>query len=98
MRTFAPITLDTAVLSDNLTELETLLSSEAPLKERDQVIPFFRARPHLCAALGYANNTVELPDRWANELDLFGDFACDLAAGDSEANAYTLIEIEDAHE
>lgn len=62
------------------------------------MIPFFKARPHLCAALGYANNAVELPDRWASELDLFGDFACDVAVGDSEANAYTLIELEDAQE
>jgi hypothetical protein len=98
MKTFAQLTLDTTVLSDNLAELETLLSSEGHLRERDQVIPFFKARPHLCAALGYANNAVELPDRWANELDLFGDFACDVAAGDSEANAYTLIEFEDAQE
>jgi Domain of unknown function (DUF4263) len=31
-------------------------------------------------------------------LDLFGDFSCDVAAGDSEANAYTLIEFEPALE
>ena len=98
MKSFSPPSLDTNVLSANLTELETLLSSERRLKERDQVIPFFKARPHLCAALGLANNAVELPDRWATELDLFGDFACDVAAGDSEANAYTLIEFEDAQE
>jgi hypothetical protein len=98
MRTFAPITLDTAALSENLIELDALLSSALHMKERDRVIPFFKARPHLCAALGYANNAVELPDRWASELDLFGDFACDVAAGDSEANAYTLIELEDAQE
>src|SRR5262249_24506912 len=78
--------------------LEALLSSEAHFKERDHLIPFFKKRPHLCTALGHANSAVELPDRWANELDLFGDFVCDLAAGDNEANAYTLIELEDAQE
>ena len=98
MKSFIPLILDTSVLPDNLTELEALFSSESHLKERDQVVPFFKARPHLCAALGLANNAVELPDRWANELDLFGDFACDVAAGDSEANAYTLVEFEDAQE
>lgn len=98
MRSFAPLSLDTNVLSNNLTELEALLNSEARLKERDQILPFFKDRPHLCGALGLANNAVELPDRWASELDLFGDFACDVAAGDSEANAYTLIEFEDAQE
>ena len=98
MRTFASLILDASALSDNLTEFEALLSSEARLKERDQVIPFFKARPHLYAALELANSAVELPDRWAHELDLFGDFACDIAAGDSEANAYTLVEFEDAQE
>jgi hypothetical protein len=39
-----------------------------------------------------------VPDCWVNELDLFGDFVSDLAAGDSEANAYTLIEFDDAKE
>lgn len=98
MKSFASINLDTSVLSHNLNEFEILLSSEARLKERDRIIPFFKERCHLCAALGLANNAVELPDRWANELDLFGDFGCDVAAGDSEANAYTLVEFEDAQE
>jgi Domain of unknown function (DUF4263) len=98
MKTFASLVLDPGILSDNLTELETLLSSNAHLKERDQVIPFFKERPHLCAALGYANNDVALPNRWAHELDLFGDFVCDVAAGNSETNAYTLVEFEDAQE
>jgi hypothetical protein len=98
VKTFAPLRLDPAALTADLDALEALLASEARLKERDRVIPFFKARPHLSAALGFANNDVELPDRVAQELDLFGDFACDVAAGDSEANAYTLVEFEDAQE
>jgi hypothetical protein len=98
MKTFEPLALDRAILAYNLNELKALLASEAHLKERDRLIPFFKERPHLCTALGCANSAVELPDRWANELDLFGDFVCDLAAGDNEANAYTLIEFEDAQE
>ena len=34
----------------------------------------------------------------ATELSLFGDYACDAASGDSKANAFTLIEFEDANE
>ena len=98
MRSPAPFRLDTGVLTGNLNELEGLLASEPRLKERDRLLPFFQGRPHLCAALGLANNAVELPDRWARELDLFGDFTCDVVAGDSEANAYTLVESEDALE
>ena len=98
MRAFEPLALDRAILEHNLNELDALLASAAYLKERDHLIPFFKERPHLCTAVGYANNAVELPDRWANELDLFGDFVCDFAAGDNEANAYTLVEFEDANE
>ncbi len=96
MKTFEALTLNTTTLSNDLAELEAFLASADHLKERDHVLRFFRLRPHLCAALGYANNAGELPDRWATELDLFGDFVCDVAAGDSEANAFTLIEFEDA--
>jgi antiviral defense system Shedu protein SduA len=34
----------------------------------------------------------------ATELSLFGDFTCDAASGDSKANAFVLIEFEDANE
>lgn len=98
MKSFAALTLDTDILTSDLAALETLLAAEEHLKERDQIIPFFQDRQHLCAALGLTNSSVELPDRWARELDLFGDFVCDVAAGDSEANAYTLIEFEPAHQ
>ena len=98
MKAFAPLVVDANMLSDDLNALEALLASQSHLRERDQVVPFFKARPHLCAALGYANSAIELPDRWASELDLFGDFACDIASGDNEANAYTLVEFEDAKE
>lgn len=98
MKTFVSLSLNASTLTDNLNELEAFLASTAHLKEREEVLPFFKARPHLCAALGYASNAVELPNRWASELDLFGDFVCDAASGDSEANAYTLIEFENAQE
>jgi hypothetical protein len=48
--------------------------------------------------MGFYNGNVALPNQWARELDLFGDFKCDVAVGDSDANAYTLIEFEDATE
>jgi hypothetical protein len=96
MRTFIRIGLDLNALSSELDDLEGFLSSQTHLKEREQVSPFSKARPNLCAALGRVNSAVESPDRLATELDLFGDFVCDVAAGDSEANAYTLVEFEDA--
>ena len=98
MRTFAPIDLSMATLVTDLADLAAFLDDAGRLKERDHIIPFFKARPNLSAALALTNNSVEWPNRLANELDLFGDFVCDVAAGDSEANAFTLIEFEDANE
>lgn len=98
MKSFETLTLDADILTSDLAALETRLAAEPHLQERAAILPFFQGRHHLCAALGLTNSSVELPNRWATELDLFGDFTCDVAAGDSEANAYTLIEFEPALE
>jgi hypothetical protein len=98
MRTFVLHRLDPAALATELDDLDALLGSGAKLRERAEIAPFFKARPNLCAALSLMNAAVEAPNRIAHELDLFGDFACDVASGDSEANAYTLVEFEDARE
>src|SRR6266508_645495 len=98
MRTFEPITLVEKDLTRELDELEHFLKQNPQLRERKHVLPFFKARKQLCAALGLMNANVDVPDRVANELVLFGDFACDAAAGDSKNNSFTLIEFEDANE
>lgn len=94
MRTFVPIRLNPQWLTGELDELEEFLGQ--PRTERREIAPFFKSRANLCASLALLNGAVEAPDRWASELDLFGDFICDVACGDSEANAYTLVEFEDA--
>ena len=96
MRTFEPIKLNPSALVKELDELEAFLQKNRELRERKHVLPFFKSRKQLCAALGLTNGSVGIPDRVALELDLFGDFACDAASGDSKSNAYTLVEFEDA--
>jgi hypothetical protein len=73
-----------------------LAASMLPNPRRPPHSIFFKARQQLCAALGILNGAVASPDLVATELDLFGDFFCDAASGDSIANAFTLIEFEDA--
>jgi hypothetical protein len=86
MRSLEAIEPDPARLRRELDELEQYLSTGAPLKEREHVAPFFKQRAQLAAALGFACNEVQYVDRFAIELGLFGDFACDVASGDSDAN------------
>jgi hypothetical protein len=96
LKTFAPVGLDPAKLLIELNELQQFLEDGTHKKEREEIAPFFKPRTQLCAALGYANAAIEAPDLCASELSLFGDFIVDAASGDSHANAFTLIEFEDA--
>ncbi len=79
-----------------LSEFESLLSSKLVIKERDEILPFFKTHSHLAAFLGTYIPDIANPDRVANEYDIFGDFTCDLAVGDSKSQTYLLIEFEDA--
>lgn len=79
-----------------LKEFEDLLASKAELKERDEILPFFKKNRHLAAFLGTYIPDIANPDRVANEYDIFGDFACDLAVGDSKSETFLLVEFEDA--
>jgi hypothetical protein len=98
MKALVPIELNAQQLLADLSDLERFLSDNTSLKERDQVLPFFGSHPHLVAALGWMNAAAGRPDRYATELDLFGDFSCDAAAGHSATGAFTLVEFEDASE
>jgi len=98
MRSLKPIAVNPRQLLAQLSELEAFLNDNSVLKEREHVIPFFRARPQLVAALGLTNAAIGRPDRYATELQLFGDFSCDAASGDSVDGSFSLIEFEDARD
>jgi hypothetical protein len=98
VRGFERITLRIAQLRADLDEFEAFLNSATHLKEREHIAPFFKARKHLVAALGFTHSGIAFPDRVSTELDLFGDFACDVASGDSVSKAFLLVEFENAEE
>jgi hypothetical protein len=77
-------------------EFKAFLGAHTTLKERDEILPFFKARHHLSAFLGAYNGLVIHYDRFAHEFDIFGSFACDLVAGDWAKRAYVFVEFEDA--
>jgi hypothetical protein len=77
-------------------EFKVFLGAHTALKERDEVLPFFKARHHLSAFLGAYNGLVINYDRFAHEFDIFGPFTCDLVAGDWARMAYVFVEFEDA--
>ena len=79
-----------------LSEFGALLDSKEELSEQDDLLPFFRARPHLAAFAASWNLHIVEIDHFAFELDLFGNFRCDWAAGHAQSGEFVLVEIEDA--
>lgn len=50
----------------------------------------------MSALLGTYVPDLGIPDKIANEYDIFGDFTCDLALGNSQSGNFLLVEFEDA--
>ena len=96
MKQFVKHQLSVSSCSQQLKELKDLLASKAYLDERKDILPFFNQRRDISALISTYVNDIVNPDRLAFELDFFGDFACDLAIGDSNNHTYLLVEFEDA--
>ncbi len=77
-------------------ELEALLASKPLLRERDDILPFFKARRQLSAYIGSYIPDIISYNRVAHEFRLGGSFVCDLAVGDWERRHYAFVEFEDA--
>ncbi|MGO9260122.1 MAG: Shedu immune nuclease family protein [Bryobacteraceae bacterium] len=96
MKRFGTHVLSVKECAAELQKLDLLLRSSPTLKEREHILPFFKANKNLSAFIGSYIPDIVRFDRIAPEFDLFGDFACDLAVGDSVSNHYLFIEFEDA--
>lgn len=92
MKTFSDIEIKLSQVETELSELEIILRSPY-LSERTDLLPFFNRNKQLSAFLGTYFNFHT--NKIAFEYDLFGDFACDIAIGDSTSNKYCFIELEE---
>lgn len=72
MTDFLPIRFDPARCAVELDELAALLRVPPLIAECRQILPFFRARPHLTAFLGSYHRDLTAYDGVAYELRLFG--------------------------
>ena len=96
MKTFQTVPWNHTQCRQELDDFRRLLAQRAVLKEREDLLPFFRSHLHLSAFVGSYHTNVVRYDLVAHEYDLFGDFTCDLVAGDSRRHAYVFLEFEDA--
>jgi hypothetical protein len=93
---FYPIKFSHRQCQQEAEELRDLPAANKVLKEREHILPFFKARKHLSAFLGcYVSGIINF-DLVAHELSLMGKFSCDVAVGDSRTKYYAFIEFEDA--
>jgi hypothetical protein len=98
MKSFDPFEIDVRRCRSELAALKDLLTKfqKATLKERGDVLSFFRDHRHVAALAGYYMPNIVNVDRLAYEFDFFGDYAADVAVGDSKRGAYCFIEFENA--
>lgn len=96
MKEFEPVDWDAVGCREELDAFRGLLASSPSLMEREDILPFFRRHRLLAAFLGSYHSRLASNDRLAYEYDLFGDFACDLAVGDSRSKVFGFVEFEEA--
>jgi len=92
----APWGFDRASCQVDLDAFDVLLRTKQALSERDDILPFFRAHPHLAALLASYNAGAAPCDRLGVEVGLYGEFVADVVAGDRSKKAYCFVEFEDA--
>lgn len=77
-----------------LLEFQDLLSSNNDLRERADILPFFKERPFLSLGISWLGNV--LPESYAHEFSLWGKFQSDLVVGSTSKHHFFFVEFEDA--
>jgi hypothetical protein len=98
MTPFDHFTFSKKAAGQELVQFKQLLDAHphSSLREREHILPFFRAHRQLAALIGVRNPDIVNPDRLAFEFDIFGDYKADLVIGDSQNHQYCFVEFEDA--
>ena len=102
MAVLTPLSLKKNKVKDYLKAFKALLDDpkKPSLREVQDILPFFKGHPHLCAFMcTYNPNIVNYKNiSLACEFDIFGDHVADLVVGDTTNHEYCFIEFEDASE
>jgi hypothetical protein len=94
-KTFKPINLDPKTCRTQIDELGALLNSKKALSERNDIQPFFKARPQISAFIGSYMRDIGPATDFAFEYPVHGDFAADLVVGDRANRRFCVVEFED---
>ncbi|AFY73373.1 hypothetical protein Syn7502_01279 [Synechococcus sp. PCC 7502] len=75
-------------------DFSNLLTSKPILSEQKDVLPFFKQRQNLSLLICNYFPKIKVPDQYAHEYEIYGDFIADLVIGDSSVHHYLLVEFE----
>src|SRR5713226_4122613 len=97
MKHFEPFEIDFDRCRVELAALKELLDQfeAGTLKERKHVLSFFSKNRHVAALIGHLAPDIASVDRLAFEFDFFGDYAADLAVGDSKEGGVLLRRVRE---
>ena len=96
MSDFISVEIDLATVSEEIREFQDLLDTSSSLRERTDLLPFFKSRPQLTALFGTVNTDLVRPDAVAYEHPIFGRYQADILVGDTARGQFALVELEDA--
>ncbi len=75
-------------------ELSAILAAKPILSEQTDVLPFFKRSINLSLLICSYFPKIKMPDLFAHEYEIDGDFVADLVVGDSKTHNYLLVEFE----
>ena len=93
-----PVSFDPAVFRKELDEFGALLSSKSDLKEREEVLPFFKDRKHLTAYIGALYLNIAVANEICFGFDITGNFEADVLLGSRAASQFCIVEFEPGEE
>jgi hypothetical protein len=94
MKNLQPHKLDPKNCRAEWNAYNALLSAKPVLSEQDDVLPFFKKSKDLSLLICSYFPKIKMPDRFAHEFTINGDFVADLVVGDSKVHHYLLVEFE----
>lgn len=94
MKNLEPHSLDPSNCRTEWNAYSKLLSEKPELSEQKDVLPFFKQNKDLSLLICSYFPKIKIPDRFAHEFAINGDFVADLVVGDSKVQQYLLVEFE----
>jgi hypothetical protein len=98
MKEFINHILNFSDYEKELREFKSFLDSKSELDEQKDILPFFKDRHNLSSQIATIIPCMVSNNKLAFEYNIFGDFASDIAVGDTNSNTFCFIEFEDAKE